>query len=89
MQTQRRSQEIMVDCVCEVSRRGKKIKTKRYAQKKRRKREGGSRIKWKVEIIKGENGEIWICLCSGEKTREKEKEKKRKHMDERKEKNKK
>ena len=57
--------------------------------KKRRKRDGGSGIKWKVEIIKGENGEIWICLCSGEKTREKEKEKKRKHMDERKEKNKK
>ena len=38
---------------------------------------------------KGEDGDIWVYVCGGEKTREKEKEKKRKHMDERKEKNKK
>ena len=35
---------------------------------------------------KGEDGDIWIYVCGGEKTREK---KKKKRMDERKEKNKK
>ena len=39
--------------------------------KKRRKREGGSRIKWKVEIKKWENRDIWVYMCGGEKTREK------------------
>ena len=48
-----------------------------------RKREGGSG-KWKVENNKkGEDRDIWVYLCGGEKSREKEKRKK-KHMDDRK-----
>ena len=51
--------------------------------KKRKKREGGFGIKWKVEIKKGDDGDIWVYVCDGEKTREK----KGKRMDKRKEKN--
>ena len=39
--------------------------------KKRRKREGGFGIKWKVGIKKGDDGDIWAYVCDGEKTREK------------------
>ena len=55
---------------------------------KKRKREGGSGIKWKVEIKK-ERMEIYRYTCVVEKKEEGEKKKKRKRMDERKEKKKK
>ena len=51
---------------------------------KKRKREGGSGIKWKVEIKK-ERMEIYRYTCVVEKKEEREK-KKGKRMDERKEK---
>ena len=44
--------------------------------KKRRKREAGFGIKWKVEEKKREDGDIWVYVCGGEKTREKKKKKK-------------
>ena len=53
----------------------KKVEKERAGE---RKREGGSRIKWKVEKEKGEVGDIWVYLCGGEKSREK---KKKKRMD--------
>ena len=43
-----------------------------------RKREGGFG-KWKVEKKKGENRDIWVYVCGGEKSREK-----KKRMDDRK-----
>ena len=44
-----------------------------------RKREGGFG-KWKVEKKKGEDRDIWVYVCGGEKSREK----KKKRMDDRK-----
>ena len=48
--------------------------------KKRRKREASFGIKWKVEEKKKEkkreDGDIWVYVCGGEKTREKKKKKK-------------
>ena len=40
--------------------------------------------KWEKKE-KWEDGDIWVYVCGGEKSREKKKEKKRKHMDDRKE----
>ena len=41
-----------------------------------RKREGGFG-KWKVEKKKGEDRDIWVYVCGGEKSREKKKKKKK------------
>ena len=42
-----------------------------------RKREGRSRIKWKVKKKKGEDGILWIYVCGRQNAREKKEKKKK------------
>ena len=60
-------------------------KKKKVEKESWRKKERGRF--WKVESRekrKGEDRDIWVNVCGGEKSREKRKEKKKKRMDDRK-----